>query len=145
MATRRAEFIENLLASADPTSDKPNVTVAALLDSAAQELDHKLGGEPLVEASTLGMIANTNASLGRYPEALAASDRELAILRAQGGSELMAQHQDLSVLPPRLPPGQVQHRHGTGDMRKISFKSTSRKSSHGRPRANPPPTATRGH
>jgi eukaryotic-like serine/threonine-protein kinase len=88
VATRRAEFIENLLASADPTSDKPNVTVAALLDSAAQELDHKLGGEPLVEASTLGMIANTNASLGRYPEALAASDRELAILRAQGGSAL---------------------------------------------------------
>jgi hypothetical protein len=30
-------------------------------------------------------------------------------------------------------------------MRKISFKPTSRKSSHGRPRANPPPTATRGH
>ena len=88
VATRRAEFIENLLASADPTSDKPNVTVAALLDSAAQELDHKLGGEPLVEASTLGMIANTNASLGRYPEALAASDRELAILRAQNASAL---------------------------------------------------------
>jgi hypothetical protein len=30
-------------------------------------------------------------------------------------------------------------------MRNISFKPTSRKSSRGRPRANPPPTATRGH
>jgi tetratricopeptide (TPR) repeat protein len=87
-AARRAEFIENLLASADPSSDKPNVTVAALLDSAAQELDRKLGGEPLVEASMLGMIANTNASLGRYPEAVAASDRQLAILRAHAGSAL---------------------------------------------------------
>ena len=30
-------------------------------------------------------------------------------------------------------------------MRKVSFKPTSRKSSHGRLRANPPPTATRRH
>ncbi len=74
VAARRAEFIENLLASVDPTSDKPNVTVAALLDSAAQELDQKLGGEPLVEASILGMIANTDGAMARYPEALAASD-----------------------------------------------------------------------
>ena len=28
---------------------------------------------------------------------------------------LMAQHQDLGVLPPRLPPGQAQHRHDAGD------------------------------
>jgi hypothetical protein len=34
---------------------------------------------------------------------------------AQGDSELMAQYQDLGVLLPRLPPGQAQHRHGTGD------------------------------
>jgi hypothetical protein len=34
---------------------------------------------------------------------------------AQGDSELMAQHQDLGVLPPRLTPGQAQHRHDTGD------------------------------
>jgi integrase len=33
---------------------------------------------------------------------------------AQGDSELMAQHQDLGVLPPRLPPRQAQHRHGPG-------------------------------
>ncbi len=88
VAARRAEFIENLLSSVDPTSDKPNVTVAALLDSAAQELDQKLGGEPLVEASILGMIANTDGAMGRYPEALAASDRELAMLRAHGASAL---------------------------------------------------------
>jgi tetratricopeptide (TPR) repeat protein len=88
VAARRAEFIESLLASVDPSGDKPNVTVSALLDSAAQELDRKLGGEPLVEASMLGLIANTDAAMARYPEALAASDRQLAILRAQGGSPL---------------------------------------------------------
>jgi eukaryotic-like serine/threonine-protein kinase len=88
VAARRAEFIENLLASVDPTSEKPNVTVAALLDSAAQELDQKLGGEPQVEASILGMIANTDGAMGRYPEALAASDHQLAILRAQGADAL---------------------------------------------------------
>jgi tetratricopeptide (TPR) repeat protein len=88
VAARRAEFIEHLLASADPSSDKPNVTVAGLLDSAAQDLDQKLGGEPLVEASILGMIASTDGALGRYPEALAASDRQLAILRTQGGGAL---------------------------------------------------------
>ena len=34
---------------------------------------------------------------------------------AQGDRELMAQHQDLGVLPPRLPARQAQQRHGTGD------------------------------
>jgi hypothetical protein len=33
---------------------------------------------------------------------------------AQDDSKLMAQHQDLGVLPPRLPPGQAQHRHSMG-------------------------------
>jgi hypothetical protein len=34
---------------------------------------------------------------------------------ALGHSELIAQHQDLGVLPPPLPPRQPQQRHGTGD------------------------------
>jgi len=34
---------------------------------------------------------------------------------AQGNRELMAQHQDRAVFPPRLPSGQAQHRHDTGD------------------------------
>jgi hypothetical protein len=34
---------------------------------------------------------------------------------ALGRSELMAQHKDLGVLPPLLPPRQPQQRHGTGD------------------------------
>ena len=113
MAARRGEFIENLLASADPTSGKPRVTVAALLDSATQNLDQKLGSEPLVEASMLGLIAETNSSLGRYAEGLAASDRELNILRSQGGSALELGHalwirgqllRELGKWPEALPP-----------------------------------------
>ena len=34
---------------------------------------------------------------------------------AQGHRDLMAQHQDPGVLPPRLPPRQAQHRRGPGD------------------------------
>jgi tetratricopeptide repeat protein len=36
-------------------------------------------------------------------------------LLAQGDSQLTAQDQDLGVLPPHLPPGQAQQRHGAGD------------------------------
>jgi hypothetical protein len=49
---------------------------------------------------------------------------------ALGDSELMAQHQGLRVLPPRLPPRQAQHRHRTGHDQEISFKPTGRRSSH---------------
>jgi HsdM N-terminal domain len=49
---------------------------------------------------------------------------------ALGDSELMAQHQDLRVLPPRLPPRQTQHRHHTGHDQEISVKPTGRRSSH---------------
>jgi hypothetical protein len=38
-----------------------------------------------------------------------------ARLLALGHSDLMAQHEDLGVLPPPLPPRQAQQRHGMGD------------------------------
>jgi len=85
MAVRRGEFLESLLQSADPRLGRRDVTVAELLDSAAAELHRKLGGEPLAEASMLGMIAQTNSGLGRFPQGLAANERQLAILRVAGG------------------------------------------------------------
>ena len=87
-AARRGEFLENLLKSADPNNGRRDITVAELLDSAAGELDRKLSGEPLVEASMLGLIAQTNFGLGRYPQGHTANDWQLAILRAHGGSAL---------------------------------------------------------
>jgi serine/threonine-protein kinase len=87
MAARRGEFLEAVLKSANPRDGKRDITVAEVLDVAAQGLDAKLGAEPLVEASMLGVIADTNMELGRYPEALSARDRELKLLREHSGSE----------------------------------------------------------
>jgi eukaryotic-like serine/threonine-protein kinase len=90
MATRRDAFLESLLKSADPRGGRRDVSVAELLDVATSELDEKLFSEPLVEASMLGLIAQTNNGLGRYAEGLTASDRQIALLRghAAGSIEL---------------------------------------------------------
>jgi eukaryotic-like serine/threonine-protein kinase len=88
MAARRGEFLETLLKSANPGGGRRDISVAELLDSATPSLDQTLGGEPLVEASMLGLIADTYNGLGRYAEGLAASERQLALLRANGASSL---------------------------------------------------------
>jgi tetratricopeptide (TPR) repeat protein len=88
MAARRGEFLVNLLKSADPHGGKRDITVAEVLDASATSLDRSLGKEPLVEASMLGVITTTNTVLGRYDQGFAASDRQLALLRANGASNL---------------------------------------------------------
>lgn len=88
MAARRGEFLVDLLKSADPNGGKRDITVAEVLDVSAKSLDANLGREPLVEASMLGVIASTNTALGRYDQAFAASDRQLALLRANGAPTL---------------------------------------------------------
>jgi tetratricopeptide (TPR) repeat protein len=88
MAVRRGEFLENLLKSADPHAGRRDVTVAELLDSADKQLDQNLAGEPLVEASMLGLIADTDFGLGRYPEALAAYGRQIALLKSHDAAPL---------------------------------------------------------
>lgn len=86
MAARRGEFLESLLKSADPRAGRRDMTVAELLEHASGTLEQKLGSEPLVEASMLGLIADTYDGLGKYPEGLVASDRQLALLRTRGGT-----------------------------------------------------------
>jgi len=88
MAARRGEFLESVLKSADPRSGKRDLSLAELLDSAAGALDDKLSEEPLVEASMLGLVADTDVGLGRYPQALAASDRQLMLLETHDGGAL---------------------------------------------------------
>src|SRR5262249_8976752 len=88
MAARRGEFLETLLKSADPRTGRRDISVAELLDAAVAELDRKLGDEPLVEASMLGLMAQTDASLGRFREGLEANDRQTRVLKGAGGSEL---------------------------------------------------------
>jgi len=59
---------------------------------------------------SMGSVPASSASHGPVrPRQTRMSTRPLTL----GDSELMAQHQDLRVLPPRLPARQVQHRHRT--------------------------------
>jgi tetratricopeptide (TPR) repeat protein len=85
MAARRGEFLETMLKSADPHWGSKDITVAQLLDKAAQQLDQQLSQEPLVEASMLGLVAGTYEGLGRFQEALEANTRQLALLRGHAG------------------------------------------------------------
>ncbi|HEY4211169.1 MAG TPA: serine/threonine-protein kinase [Steroidobacteraceae bacterium] len=87
-AARRGDFLGRLLKSANPREGRRDLTVAELLDSADADLHRSLGSEPLVEASMLGLIVDTNTGLGRYAQGLSASDRQLALLKTGGGSRL---------------------------------------------------------
>jgi tetratricopeptide (TPR) repeat protein len=85
MTARRGEFLEGLLKSADPRGGKRDITVAQLLDASTKEIEPLTRSEPLVAASMLSLVAETDEGLGRYAEGLAANDRALALLRSQGG------------------------------------------------------------
>ena len=63
-------------------------------------------------------------------------------LPAQGYSQLMAQDQDLGVLPPHIPLGQAQQRHGTGDDEEDQFQARKPKirGTHGQVLTGPPIT-----
>jgi len=86
MAARRGEFLESLLKSADPRLGRRDVTVAQLLDASVHKLDELSIKEPLIAASMLGLVAETNLGLGRYQDGLSANTRELELLRSHGGS-----------------------------------------------------------
>ena len=60
---------------------------------------------------------------------------------AQGDRELIAQHKDLGVLPPRLPPRQPEQRHRTGDKQKDQLQAHKPKIIA--PPARPTPAARR--
>lgn len=85
LAVRRGEFLENIIKSGSARPVPGDLTVAELLDSAAQQSRKSFLQEPLVGASLLGVLATTNAGLGRFKEALAVNQSQLALLRAHGG------------------------------------------------------------
>jgi serine/threonine-protein kinase len=85
-AVQRDAFLEDLLKSANPWEGRRDMTVADLLDTAAKSLDAKLGAEPLVEASMLGLMAETFQGLGRYPQGFEANARQIDLLRRHGGA-----------------------------------------------------------
>ena len=86
MATQRGRFLENLLTSANPSVGRRDVMVGDLLDKVTKQPDQDISPDPLVAASVLGVVARTEKGLGRYVEAKAANDRQLALVRQHGGS-----------------------------------------------------------
>jgi tetratricopeptide (TPR) repeat protein len=84
MTARRGEFLEGLLKSADPRSGKRDITVAQLLDASATQIETLAASEPLVAASMLSLVAETNEGLGRFAEGLNANTRALELLRKEG-------------------------------------------------------------
>ena len=87
-AARRGEFLQSLLKSANPRGGKRDASVADLLDQAADQVAGEFSREPLVAVSMLDMIANTDFNLGRFPNGLQVSDRQIELLRRNNGSEL---------------------------------------------------------
>ncbi len=92
MTARRGEFLQALLKSADPRGGNRDVTVAQLLDGSARQIEDLTRQEPLVAASMLGLVGETNLDLGRLPQGLAANNREIELLRAhaEGSADLSA-------------------------------------------------------
>jgi len=87
-AARHRDFLSRLILAADPRLGERNVTVAELMDIAPQQLEGLAAKEPLVAASMLGTIAETDRGLGRYAKGLDANARELELLKAHDGSGL---------------------------------------------------------
>ena len=126
MAARRGDFLVQLLSSANPRLGGGELTVAQLIDSLTPQIGALTGKQPLFAASMLGIVAKTNSGLGRYPQALIASTRELELLHANGAddlelSEALALRGDLLKLSERTNEaepvlrealGLVQHRRG---------------------------------
>jgi tetratricopeptide (TPR) repeat protein len=85
MAAERDKFLESLLTSANPTYGRRDVMVAELLDRVIKRADQDISADPLVAASILGVVSRTDKGLGRYQEALAANERQLALVRKNSG------------------------------------------------------------
>jgi tetratricopeptide (TPR) repeat protein len=88
MTARRGEFLEGLLKSADPRGGSRDITVAELLDASMHQIEGLAIKEPLVTASMLSLIAETDNGLGRSEQGLIANTRELELLHDNGGRML---------------------------------------------------------
>lgn len=84
-AERVVGFLNGMLTSADPNRGGREVTVAEILDDAAQRLGKDLADEPEVAASARLALATTYRSLGLYDEAETEAREALRLRRQLGG------------------------------------------------------------
>jgi serine/threonine protein kinase len=85
-ATAVSEFLESMLASADPGAVGRKLTLEEVLDLTAQDLDTRFASDPEVLASLHNTIGEANRALARYPQAAHHLQRGLDI-RSQLFSE----------------------------------------------------------
>jgi serine/threonine-protein kinase len=85
MAAQRGQFLEHLLTAANPGIGRRDVLVSDLLGKVMNESDESISTDPLVAASVLGVVSRTEKALGRYQEAVALNDRQLALVRRNRG------------------------------------------------------------
>jgi serine/threonine-protein kinase len=101
------QFLQDMLASVDPSRSGRNVTVQEVLHAAARRLETELRGQPLVRASLHETVGSTYLALGLYEEAetqlraaydirveaLGARHREVAESAIDLATALHAQHE----------------------------------------------------
>jgi serine/threonine protein kinase len=85
MAAQRGQFLEHLLTAANPAIGRRDVLVSDLLGKVMNQSDEAISTDPLVAASVLGVVSRTEKALGRYQEAMALNDRQLALVRRNHG------------------------------------------------------------
>ncbi|HWL92152.1 MAG TPA: serine/threonine-protein kinase [Phycisphaerae bacterium] len=86
-ATVIRTFLEDMLASADPDAKGREVTVRAVLDEAAKDLETGLVGEPVVRGSLHAIIGKTYRGLGDFPMAKDHLDAAIALFQEQFGDD----------------------------------------------------------
>ena len=74
------QFLEDMLAAADPAKRGKDVTVREVLDRASETLGSQFHDRPLIEARLRGTIGNTYRSLGHLDQAEQQQHRQLEIL-----------------------------------------------------------------
>lgn len=86
-AERINDFLVGMLGSADPRVPGADLTVASLLDSAAERVDAELGDQPAVRAEVLTTLGTTYQGLGLLAPARARLEEALAAVRLAYGPE----------------------------------------------------------
>jgi eukaryotic-like serine/threonine-protein kinase len=100
-AAQVAEFLTELFRGADPEQAQGrDFTARELLATGARRVERELSGDPVLQATVMGVIGRVYQSLGDYPEAtkfLEAAERQLRDVGAGGVERAVALH-DLGSL-----------------------------------------------
>ncbi|MHC5110080.1 MAG: tetratricopeptide repeat protein [Planctomycetota bacterium] len=80
-------FLNEMLASVDPTNEGPDVKVRELLDTAAERVETEFAELPAVERQIRTTIGDSYTALGLYDTALPHMEMALQIARTHNGEE----------------------------------------------------------